>query len=636
MKNIKVEDLEIVLNTMDMAPLELKAEEKRDKELKALSDISDRLDKMSSGNFDGLPPEFDGKDEAAELREALRSSGIAALTFGGLALSHPTTALGAPIAALGAGAVPLINYAVNNWSDERDALKDATVAADPLGIDPRDFSRWSMLPGSTDEDVYRLIQRATEYGVVDDSEDMAALLAAISAIATKENEDPLGYGSLILDYITGNDQERLERDVPGFNIPSNFDEMTDKEAVEEFVSQYWDDYMRAVGPGGIHAEQLQGTYGAWWANNSKLPPSVRLEGPDPLEQLVIDSVNQQQNSLNHQDEKLFNVAATEVFDSLTTSAEDFLGISTYVSDQWIDIRAQMVAARGEGLAPLAEEAQSLYASFEDLRQQHLVEEVLGKEAALEPKAKRKRRVKQERLEDLIYPEGPLLPTYTPRTFTREQKADMYAFKGIGLAGGGLLGDMALVGEEGPELIIDGVVIPAAESRRLMALGLSPQRRLALGGPLDGAYVPRPVDFDPLNVDHRQAIRERNQAVFVPERQSAPKNRDEGGRSKRTQNILGSPEAAPTLRELVMESVAESSQTITETAVGAAAFTQASLASEMLAANINLSRELRQSMQESNQQLLQRVDHLANLTERLILETKRMKIYFRDAVRFIAD
>lgn len=54
------------------------------------------------------------------------------------------------------------------------------------------------------------------------------------------------------------------------------------------------------------------------------------------------------------------------------------------------------------------------------------------------------------------------------------------------AQGGPLADLALVGEEGPELIINGIVVPAQETRKLMALGLLPKRRYAIGGPLGGA------------------------------------------------------------------------------------------------------------------------------------------------------
>jgi hypothetical protein len=50
--------------------------------------------------------------------------------------------------------------------------------------------------------------------------------------------------------------------------------------------------------------------------------------------------------------------------------------------------------------------------------------------------------------------------------------------------GGPLGKgPTLVGEAGPELIIGGVVIPAGETRRLMALGLLPGRRMQSGGSL---------------------------------------------------------------------------------------------------------------------------------------------------------
>lgn len=47
--------------------------------------------------------------------------------------------------------------------------------------------------------------------------------------------------------------------------------------------------------------------------------------------------------------------------------------------------------------------------------------------------------------------------------------------------GGPLAPIALVGEAGPELIIGGVVIPADQTRRILALGLRPDRKMQYGG-----------------------------------------------------------------------------------------------------------------------------------------------------------
>lgn len=51
------------------------------------------------------------------------------------------------------------------------------------------------------------------------------------------------------------------------------------------------------------------------------------------------------------------------------------------------------------------------------------------------------------------------------------------------AAGGPLTGLNLVGEQGPELIINGVVVPAAETRKLLSLGLTPDAGMALGGGL---------------------------------------------------------------------------------------------------------------------------------------------------------
>lgn len=55
----------------------------------------------------------------------------------------------------------------------------------------------------------------------------------------------------------------------------------------------------------------------------------------------------------------------------------------------------------------------------------------------------------------------------------------------GRAGGGPLHPLSLVGERGPELIINGVVIDAQTTRRLMQLGVTPQQKLAVAGPIGG-------------------------------------------------------------------------------------------------------------------------------------------------------
>jgi hypothetical protein len=62
-----------------------------------------------------------------------------------------------------------------------------------------------------------------------------------------------------------------------------------------------------------------------------------------------------------------------------------------------------------------------------------------------------------------------------RAWTAEQ------FAAAGMQHGGPLGPIALVGERGPELVVDGVVIPADETRRLMALGLAPDEQYQKGG-----------------------------------------------------------------------------------------------------------------------------------------------------------
>ncbi len=170
----------------------------------------------------------------------------------------------------------------------------------------------------------------------------------------------------------------------------------------------------------------------------------------------------------------------------------------------------------------------------------------------------------------------------------------------------------------------------------MALGLNPRRRYAIGGPLDGAYLPEPVDFDPLNAEQRQAIRtparSRSTNGSVPN--SSPNERSQKRPTSR--DLVSNAVSPSSLQQLVTDSLSDSAAVIAESAAGVVAGAQSHLASELLSANIGLSRDVQRGIHESNDRLIGRVDHLSALTERLILETKRTKTYLRDAVRFISD
>ena len=180
-----------------------------------------------------------------------------------------------------------------------------------------------------------------------------------------------------------------------------------------------------------------------------------------------------------------------------------------------------------------------------------------------------------------------------------------------LASGGPLADLALVGEEGPELIIDGIVIPAQETRKLMALGLLPRRRFALGGSLAGGAMlpapPDPPDSDPLSLDQRA-----HSLSAEPAQTSA--------------HLEAQAEAD---LALAIESATSSSAAALLPDTTAASQAAAALApSTFESANQQLSRQLGREIQVSNERLMARID-------RLILETRRMKIYFRDAVRQVS-
>lgn len=83
----------------------------------------------------------------------------------------------------------------------------------------------------------------------------------------------------------------------------------------------------------------------------------------------------------------------------------------------------------------------------------------------------------------------------PHTFV---VAGLVVHNKVKQARGGPLASVALVGEEGPEYIINGVVVPAAETRKLMALGLKHDRAFGTGGAED-VYVP-PTPTAPINPD----------------------------------------------------------------------------------------------------------------------------------------
>jgi hypothetical protein len=197
-----------------------------------------------------------------------------------------------------------------------------------------------------------------------------------------------------------------------------------------------------------------------------------------------------------------------------------------------------------------------------------------------------------------------------------------------LATGGPLADLALVGEEGPELIIDGIVVPTRETRKLMSLGLLPKRRYALGGPLGGGGAvfspPQPEDFDPLNLEQRALLRGGGTRP-APDRSSTSRGASStGGRARSAQQEAA--ELAPTLKDLVEASLAP---VVPQVAIAAAQAAGSVAPASITAANAQLSRELARNLEITNDRLLSRVDQL-------ILETRRMKTYFRDAVRLITD
>lgn len=93
--------------------------------------------------------------------------------------------------------------------------------------------------------------------------------------------------------------------------------------------------------------------------------------------------------------------------------------------------------------------------------------------------------------------GEYQPRVDPSTGTYARVAEDYSPGSYGIARGGPLTGFNIVGEEGPEIIINGVVIPADETRDLLRRGVKPSGRFGTGGSLwEGGITEKPATWNP--------------------------------------------------------------------------------------------------------------------------------------------
>ena len=357
---------------------------------------------------------------------------------------------------------------------------------------------------------------------------------------------------------------------------------------------------------------------------------------------------------------------------LNIATEDFLGLSTNVSESWAAFKTEIIEVKEKGFDPLNESAEKLKNTMRayeiDEADAFVMRGVLPatEQSPPTPKPRSKDEKPQSQREqnnaaqpyrqawrDRYQVQGDNRSQSTsaqryqaqadaysrqdrafpPRRLRAEQKKSMFAFKDIGLASGGPLSDLALVGEEGPEMIINGVVVPAQETRKLMALGLLPGRRFATGGPLDGSYAPMPVDFDPLTGLQRHASLDQGTITFLDRplssggAPSSPQIPASQGEDQNASSVVS-------LETLFAQSLAQSTSLIAETQTNELAEASPDPAMQHLQATMRIMQQMQQSIQQGNANLNSKFEHLTHIMERQLLESKRMKIYFRDAVRLL--
>ncbi len=190
---------------------------------------------------------------------------------------------------------------------------------------------------------------------------------------------------------------------------------------------------------------------------------------------------------------------------------------------------------------------------------------------------------------------------------------------IGFAKGGSIRgkNIALVGEQGRELIIDGVVIPNHLTNELLSLGLTADQMLAVGGVLDGGSTSDTTfvddsDFDPLDTGQKSLL------GLTGSSTSGGGGAGGGGTTSSTGGGGGGggvtvleTKDSQVAAQTIIESAVESVTPVIAQSTVAAIQTQAQI---QLQANARLANDFEKSLSKTMNELIDRVDTLISINE----------------------
>ena len=212
-------------------------------------------------------------------------------------------------------------------------------------------------------------------------------------------------------------------------------------------------------------------------------------------------------------------------------------------------------------------------------------------------------------------------TFVPGT-TRQVESGSKAEKVIkagALQHGGPLGPVSLVGEAGPELIINGVVVPADETRKLLALGLTPHRKLQGGG-----FAFDDDTLSQLGVSNPGALSFQQKSFITTSTVSAARSGSSGGGGGTTASAT----------EITATATKAAAETVAEEIIPA--ITAAVIAAQSGA------QQAAEALERSQVETLRAQNRLIALTEELVEVTQRqgdsgdIGISVRDAMQSVGE
>ena len=190
----------------------------------------------------------------------------------------------------------------------------------------------------------------------------------------------------------------------------------------------------------------------------------------------------------------------------------------------------------------------------------------------------------------------------------------------GRASGGPVGPLTLVGEQGPELIINGVVIPADTTRQLMSLGLTPDQGAAMGIDLDPGNVYNP--YVPSQTVSKPSIPKKT-PVSVRKPSVSKKTPSKGDNAISTKTLVPG-----TSSDVVMEAaIAASSSTAAKAAADTTQAAQSAALTVIAPAINQQSARLSQAQERTLQQSVQQYAVLEEIRDLL----SRQAVDISDAV-----